>query len=187
MRPSDVLSLLGLLVLVASGASLIASTLRLGISPMPTSRKAREAMLGLIPPDTRGVVHELGAGWGGLALALSRHCREARVVAWERSPVPWAVARLRARLAGLENLEVRYADFLGADLSGASVLVCYLFTGGMAALDEKLRRELPGAAVGVVTNTFLLRGWTPEATVTVDDLHRSTVARYRGVPRPPAP
>lgn len=167
-------SLLGLAAL-----SVVAWTLVLGISPMPSSRRAREAMLGLVDPGTVGVIHELGAGWGGLAVGLAERCRGARVIAWERSPVPWLVSWLRARRH--PNLEVRWADFRAADFSGATVLVCYLFTGGMQRVDERLRRDRPRDVV-VVTNTFLLRGWEPEVVVTLDDLYRTKVARYRGVP-----
>ncbi len=174
---------LAVLVLVAAGAgSIVFFTLKLGISPMPTSPGVRAAMLALMPADTRGVVHELGAGWGGLALALARHCPDARVVAWELSWVPFVVAATRARLARLPNLEVRRADFFAADLREASVLVCYLFTGAMRRLDEKLRRELPGAPLVVITNTFLLHGWPEEQAVVVDDLYRTRVVRSVGVP-----
>jgi len=176
------------LVAVAVGAlSVIVFSLKLGISPLPTSAQVRVALLSLVPGDTAGEVHELGAGWGGLALSLARHCPRAKVVAWERSWLPWAVTWSRARLARAPNLEVRRADFLAADLGQASVLVCYLFTGGMRALDEKLRRERPGAAVSVVTNTFLLHGWPPERVLTVDDLYRTKVARYARVPGAPTP
>lgn len=187
MNPGELLAL-GLLTLLALGAaSIIVFTLRLGISPMPTTRPVREAMLAFVPADTRGEVHELGAGWGGLALALSKRCPGAKIIAWERSPVPFAVAWLRAKLAGYGNLEVRRADFLMRDLSSAAVLVCYLWTGGMRALDEKLRRERPGAPVTVITNTFLLHGWPEGASATVDDLYRTKVVRYDGVPRETKP
>lgn len=183
MLPRDAIAL-AVLVLVAAGAgSIIFFTLRLGISPMPTSPKVRAAMLSLVPPETRGEVHELGAGWGGLALALARRCPSARVVAWEVSWVPFVIAATRARLAGLPNLEVRRDDFFTADFREASVLVCYLFTGAMRRLDEKLRRELAGAPLVVITNTFLLHGWPEERAVVVDDLYRSRVVRSVGVPR----
>jgi hypothetical protein len=58
------------------------------------------------------------------------------------------------------------------------VVVCYLFRGGMQQLAPKLSAELkPGALV--LSNTFALPGWTPEATVVVDDLWKSPVYRYR--------
>lgn len=182
MTTAELAALVGVGLLALAALSVIGFTLWLGISPMPTTPKVREVMLALIP-DTDGELHELGAGWGGLSLALARQNRRRRVVAWEASPLPFLVTALRARASGLRNLEVRRANFLSADLSTATVLVCYLFTGGMRALDEKLRRERPGASLVIVTNTFLLRGWTAETQRTVDDLYRTVVARYVGVPR----
>ncbi|MBM4783599.1 MAG: hypothetical protein GQE15_38485 [Archangiaceae bacterium] len=181
MTTADVVALLAVGVLTLAALSVIGFTLWLGISPMPTTPQVREVMLALIP-ETDGELHELGAGWGGLSLALARRVPKRRVVAWELSWLPFVVTSLRARAAGLRNLEVRRANFLSGDLSKAGVLVCYLFTGGMAALDEKLRRERAGAPLVIVTNTFLLRGWTAETQRTVDDLYRTVVARYVGVP-----
>jgi precorrin-6B methylase 2 len=170
-----------LLAVVALAAlSVIVSTLRLGISPMPTARTVRRVMLSLVPSDVRGEVHELGCGWGGLALALARQCPQARVIAWEASFVPWLVSAVRAR--GVTNLEVRRANFLEADLSKAEVLVCYLFTGGMRALSERLVRERPGQRLCIVTNTFALHGWKAAQVVQVDDLWRTQVTRYDAVP-----
>ncbi|MCU0696242.1 MAG: class I SAM-dependent methyltransferase [Myxococcaceae bacterium] len=169
---------------VALGAlSVIVSALRLGISPMPSSRAARRAVLSLVPPGVTGEVHELGCGWGGLALAVARQCPHARVIAWEASLVPWLVSAVRAR--GVANLEVRRGDFLRGDLSRAEVLVCYLFTGGMRALADKLTRERPGTALCIVSNTFALHGWTPRDTLVVDDVWRSRVYRYDAVPPGP--
>lgn len=182
MTTADVVALVSVGLVTLAALSVIGFTLWLGISPMPTTRRVREVMLGLVP-DGDGELHELGAGWGGLSLALARRAPKRRVVAWELSWVPFMVTALRARASGLRNLEVRRANFFTGDLSKAEVLVCYLFTGGMAALDEKLRRERAGAALVIVTNTFLLRGWAVETQRTVDDLYRTVVARYVGVPR----
>lgn len=182
MTTADLVAMVSVGLLALAALSVIGFTLWLGISPMPTTPQVRAVMLELIP-DGDGELHELGAGWGGLSLALAKRAPHRKVVAWELSWLPFIVTALRARASGLSNLEVRRANFLGADLSRATVLVCYLFTGGMAALDEKLRRERAGASLVIVTNTFLLRGWSAETQRTVDDLYRTVVARYVGVPR----
>lgn len=182
MTTADVVALVVVGLLALAALSVIGFTLWLGISPMPTTPQVRRLMLELVP-DGEGELHELGAGWGGLSVALAKHAPQRRVIAWELSWLPFVVTALRARASGLRNLEVRRANFLLADLSNADVLVCYLFTGGMAALDTKLRRERAGAPLVIVTNTFLLRGWTIERQHTVDDLYRTVVARYVGVPR----
>jgi len=171
-----------------SALSVIGFTLFTGISPMPTSPTVRAAMLAMIDPDTRGVMHELGAGWGGLTLALARRCPHATIIAWELSPIPFAVSWLRVRASGLRHVEVRRADLLEADFANASTLVCYLFTGGMRRLDETLRTRAGGQALVIVSNTFGFRGWHPAETQVVNDLFRTRVYRYERVPAPgPSP
>ena len=168
---------LGLVVLAT--LSIVVHTLAVGISPMPSSPAARRAVLELLAGRVAdgAELHELGAGWGTLAFALARRFPTANVVAWETSPVPWLVCRARLALGGPPNLRVVRRDFFGASLAGAGVVVCYLFTGAMERLGPKLAQELrPGAVV--VSNTFALRGWAPQTTVTLDDLYRTPVYRY---------
>jgi hypothetical protein len=176
----DAWLLLPIAALVLAALALAAWTLRTGISPMPTLPAARRALLGALPPPEAlaGAVHERGAGWGTLALPLARRYPERSVVAWELSPLPWAVCRLRARLTGARNLAVRRADFLRADLRGAALLVCYLDPGNMARLRPKLEAELAAGAV-LVSHTFAVPGWQPEAVVRAPDLHASPIYRYR--------
>ena len=168
---------LALAVVLGAAASVLFFALRLGIGPVPTSPAVRRVVLAQVPADTRGPIHELGAGWGGLALALAARCPGARVVAFERSPVPRWVLRLRCRLLRRANVEVRGDDFFAVSHREAQLVVCYLFTGAMARLGEKLRAELqPGAQV--VSHTFHLRGWTPARVARADDVYRTEVFSY---------
>lgn len=164
------------LVCVAA-ASIVWSTLRLGISPMPTSRAVREVVLAMTPRELEGEVHELGAGWGTLAFALAAHCPQAKIIAWEASPFPFFVCWLRARLTPRPNLELRFADFFGADLRAARLVVTYLWTGGMERLRAKLDAELPAGAQ-VLSHTFALRGREAAETRHAADLYRTAVFRY---------
>jgi hypothetical protein len=170
---------LAFLVLTAAAAVLIvAYSLRVGITPMPSSGAARQRILELIPADLGGTILELGAGWGGLAVALSRCFPAAQIVAYELSPVPWLVARLRVAVGRHRNLSVRRCDFLRVSLAEADAVVCYLYPGAMEALAKKLSQELrPGTPV--VTHAFRLPGWTPEREVAVPELWRSTTFLYR--------
>lgn len=170
--------LLALALVIAAALSIAWSTLRLGISPMPTSPAVRRELLALVPPGLAGEVHELGAGWGSVAWPLAAALPAARVIAWEASPVPFAFCWLRARLQPRPNLELRYGDFLDAELRRATLVVTYLWTGGMAALAPKFDAELPDGAL-VISHTFAWRGWEPEATRVASDLYRSPVYRYR--------
>jgi hypothetical protein len=171
-------SLALLAVVCLAGLSIVVHALRVGISPMPTSGAVRAVLLEQFPRELTGELHELGAGWGSLALPLAARCPKAQVVAWESSPVPFLVLWLRARASGRGNLRLERRDFFEAELGGASAVCCYLFTGAMTRLEPKLRAELkPGSLV--VSHTFALRGWTPEATAKVDDLYQTPVYRYR--------
>lgn len=172
------MSWLVLALVALAGLAIIGQSLRVGISPMPTSARVREVVLAQVPSGLLGEAHELGAGWGGLALALARKCPQATVFAWEISVVPFAVLWLRARVSGVRNLQPKWGDFMQADLRGAQLVVCYLFTRGMQQLAPKLSAELPEGAL-ILSHTFALRGWQPEAETRVDDVYRTPVYRYR--------
>lgn len=165
-------------LVVVGALSVLLSALRLGIGPVPTGLRVRRVMLAQLPPEVDGTIYELGAGWGGLALALARSQPKARVIAMEASWVPWAFSVLRVALTGVPNLEVRRGDFFATDLSHAQVVVTYLFTGAMARLATKLSTELkPGAYV--VSQTFALPSWQPRHTEKANDLYRTPVYRYQ--------
>ena len=62
---SDGETFLLLAALVAVIGSILVTTLRTGVPPMPSNSHVAATMLALVPADTRGVIYELGAGWGG--------------------------------------------------------------------------------------------------------------------------
>lgn len=169
-------AILGIEVIAAG--LIMAYTMRLGTSPMPTLAAARREILAQVPPEASGTIAELGCGWGSLAVPLARRHPQCRVVGFELSPVPWAVSAARRRLAGLPNLEIRRADFFDASLEGASIVICYLFPGAMERLRAKFERELPPGAL-VISNTFAVPGWAPERTQHVGGLCPGPVYVYR--------
>src|SRR5687767_13246402 len=117
-----------LIVVLLAGGALVYFTLRLGISPMPSNRLQREAVLASIG-QTPGPIYELGAGWGTLAFALADRFPHAQVFAFEVSWVPYGVMRIRQALRPRKNLTLRRANYLRATLNDAQVLVAYLFRG----------------------------------------------------------
>ena len=162
--------------IILAGASIVWTTIRTGISPMPSSPQARRVMLDLAAPLNPTVIYELGSGFGTLALPLARKFPDAQVIAYELSFVPWLISRIRVRLAKLPNLSIRRSDFLAADLREANLLICYLYPGAMSELSEKLEQEPSHATL--ITHTFALRGHEPTATQQVRDLYRSPVYLY---------
>jgi len=167
--------LVGAVVLLLA-ISIVWTTLRVGISPMPSSPKATRAILGLIPDTAGDRIVELGSGWGGLARAAARHRPEADVVAYELSWLPWLWSTAVARLRGQPEITFLRRNFFDADLSETDVVLCYLFPGAMEQLAKRLTQLKPGSII--LSNTFRLPGWEPDEVIELNDLYRTHVYRY---------
>lgn len=166
-------------VLLLGGLSILYYTVRTGVPPMPSHPSARRAAFRLIPDCfSPAAIYELGCGWGGIAFALAARYPQARVVAIELSPLPWLVCHIRRLFQRRPNLEIRRADFLKSDLSGADLVFCYLMVAPMRGLEQKLTGDLrPGALV--ITSTFALPGWTADGAETVPESMNAQIYRYR--------
>ena len=170
------IALLAAILLV--GTSIVWSTCRVGISPMPSSGKARDAIFKMMDDAPAGSVYDLGSGWGGLVIPLAKKYPDREIVGYEVSFVPWLVSVCFKTLFRLDNLEVRRKNFLQADLSGADVLVCYLHTDGMRELAQKLAAERDSGGV-LISNNFALPTCRPETAMQINDFYKSPVYRYR--------
>lgn len=174
-----------LLVLVAS-ISIVWTTLSAGMSPMPSSKKARDAMIHLLESAGEGggaeaeswPIIDLGSGWGSLIIRLAVKYPSRQVVGYELSFLPWLVTVIITKLLGLKNITVYRQDFLKADLSACSVMVCYLFPAGMAALEAKLTTDETKTQY-LISNNFALPSLTAEKTIHLNDFYKSPVYRYR--------
>ena len=94
---------------------------------MPSSAVARKAMLALSCETGNGPIYELGSGWGNVLIALAKQFPNRQIVGYEISFLPWLISKLLIKILGLKNVHVYRKNFLNADLSEASVIVCYLF------------------------------------------------------------
>ena len=162
----------------------VIGTLRTGAPPMPTRPGVCAVMIDLLPPDPT-IIHELGAGFGGVAFAAASARPSAMVHAWEKAWLPWVVLYVRAGLFGQGRIVVHRGDLLDAPHDQAQVVLAYLHPAAMAALAPRLASSLPPGAV-VVSNTFALPGWKPAREVRLDDALRTTVRVYEVPPGPVA-
>lgn len=152
-------------------------TLRNGISPMPTSRKVKAAIISTLPLHVTGVIYELGCGWGTLLFPLASRYPGVRVIGIETSPVPFLVSKVLA-MGKQETIQVVRRDIFQQDLSDAGLVVCYLYPAAMSKLKAKFEAELkPGA--WVVSHTFAVPFWKAVHEVKVDDLYHTTIYVYR--------
>ena len=171
----DIVVVVAILVV---GLSIARSTARVGISPTPSSGKARDVMIELMADTGTGPVYDLGSGWGGLLIRLARKYPDRKIVGYEVSLVPWLVSVCFKKILGLGNLEIYRRNFLQADLSGADVLVCFLHTDGMRQLAQKLTAE-EGFNGFLISNYFALPSCQPEVSMQINDLYQSPIYCYR--------
>ena len=142
---------------------------------MPTSTKIKKALFKALPDSMEGTIVELGSGWGTLALPLARRYSKCQIIAYELSPLPYAVSCLLKCIYRQKNLEIKRVDFFSEPLQNASMAICYLYPGAMKRLKEKFEKE--GHHL-VVSHTFSVPGWTPIKTVAVHDLYNTKIYFY---------
>jgi len=173
-----ILDILLIALILIAGASIVWSTLKVGISPMPSSQKARKAMFQLADETGEGSIYDLGSGWGHLVIRLAKRYPQRQIVAYELSVLPWLTTLLLRKLLGLSNLVVHREDFLSADLSGASVLMCYLHAPTMNAINAKLGQD-GGGSHYLISHNFALPSRTALKVVKLNDFYKSPIYLYR--------
>ena len=150
----------------------------MGISPMPSSKKARQAMLQLTADTGDGAILELGSGWGNLLIALALAYPQRNIVGYELSFFPWLISKMIIKVRGIKNIQLQRKNFIHADLTEASVIVCYLYPGAMTKLEKKLKAEKSELNY-LISNSFFLPSYQPSKTIQLNDFYKSNVYLYR--------
>jgi hypothetical protein len=158
--------------------SLVMWSLRNGISPMPSSPKAKKAILSMIPEKSPGTIYELGCGWGSLLIPLAKQHAECHIIGFETSFIPYWFCRLRLAFLRLPNVNVQRQDFYFTSLEGASLVVCYLYPEAMRKLKYKFLAELDPKAL-IISNTFAIQEWIPKKVIVLNDLYHSKIYLYQ--------
>ena len=156
--------------------SLVYWSVRLGITPTPTGLRVRKTLTEALPDRVEGEILELGCGWGSLLPMLTRRYPGQRITGYERSLLPYLVARGRTLLN--PDIRIKQQDLFTADLGKVGLVLCYLYPDGMTKLSGHLQEHLPAGAL-VISHTFHLPGWIPIRQMTANDLYRSPVFLYR--------
>ena len=158
--------------------SLLHSTVKLGISPMPSSSKAYSTMMALVDETGSGSIIDLGSGWGNFVIRIAKRNPQRQVIGYELSLLPWITSTLLKKALGLENLALYRQNFYNVNLSNASVLVCYLYPEAMEKIKNKLLLEQPKVDF-LISNNFALPSWQSYKVVTIDDFYKSPIYLYK--------
>ena len=171
------LTAIAFIVLLITG-SIVYSTVKLGISPMPSSTKAHLAMMELISETGTGTIIDLGSGWGNFVIRIANSYPQRQIVGYELSFLPWLTSKCLTKVLGLQNLTLHRKNFYLADLSKASVLICYLFPEAMEKISYKLQIEKTDVSY-LISNNFALPTWQAYKTIRLNDFYKSPVYLYK--------
>ncbi|MFQ5804728.1 MAG: SAM-dependent methyltransferase [Candidatus Methylomirabilales bacterium] len=141
-----------------------------------TDRPLVEAILALVPMRPGQRFYDLGCGDGRM-LITAKQRYGVHAVGYEVNLFAYLYARLNVwwHRAGAE---VRFRNFMCADLSDADVIYCYQASGAIQQLRDKFQRELrPGTIV--ISNTYTIERWLTPAVVTLGDgIHTRNIYLY---------
>lgn len=145
---------------------------------MPSSKKARLAMITLSDDTGVGPIYELGSGWGNLIIPLAIRYPQRQIVGYELSLLPWLISVLVKKVLGVNNVQLHRKNYLQADLSEAAVIICYLFPRGMQDLENKLKTGHDKLEY-LISNNFALPSHRAVKKIQLDDLYQSPVYLYQ--------
>lgn len=157
------------------------STFRTQVPLYLSSSKVWQALETLLPPhqhEKNFTFMDIGSGIGGVLTHLAGVRPDGRYFGVETAPLPFLLSWLRIRLGGSRNCEVKWGSLWACDLAPYDVVFAYLSPVPMDELWQKVRDEMrPGTLF--ISNAFTVAGHPPQQTLTVDDLHRSTLHIWR--------
>jgi len=84
----------------------------------------------------------------------------------------------RARFCTRKNVSLSGKNFWQEDLSGYSLIVCYLYPEAMVQLEKKLEKE-GRKGLWIVTHTFAFPSWKPLKVSFANDLYRTPIYIYQ--------
>lgn len=158
------------------------STFRTQVPLYLSSNKVWCALEALLPPhDTSFRFIDLGSGLGGVLTHLARIRPDGHYSGVESAPLPFLWSWLRTRK--FDNCDVRWGSIWNNELTACNlaqydVVFAYLSPVPMQQLWHKARTEMrPGSVL--ISSTFTIPGQSPDQSITVDDLHHSTLLVWR--------
>ena len=147
------------------------STFRTQVPLFLSNRGAIEALARLLPQDRAVRLLDVGCGTGTVLAGLAGLRPADQLEGVEIAPMPYAIARLRAKLSNA-RFGVSRLDLWSEDLASYDVVYAFLSPVPMPALWQKVRAEMrPGSLF--VSNTFDVPGVPPETVITLDGGRRA--------------
>ena len=133
---------------------------------VPTPEPLVEKMLDMAKVGPSDFVIDLGSGDGRNVIGAAK--RGARALGVEYNPDMVELSRRRAAEAGVDSrAKFERGDMYEADISKATVMALFLLPSNMLQLRPKFMALAPGSRI--VSNTFLIQDWAPDASDRIDN------------------
>ena len=149
-----------------------------GLPSVPTKQERIRKALKLVNLQPDEILYDLGAGDGRVLLIAAREFG-AQAVGIEIGPIQCALIWLRATASGFGNkIQVKWGNFLKADLSQAEVVFVYATSREVARLAAYLEKQMKSGS-RMVSISADFPEWEP---TTMDD--RELIFIYNMPPKP---
>ena len=141
---------------------------------VPTPQAVVDRMLDMAKVTPKDFVMDLGSGDGRTVITAAK--RGARALGIEYNPDMVALSKRNAEEAGVaERAKFEQADLFETDFSKASVITMFLLPQINLQLRPKILELKPGTRV--VSNTFTMGEWAPDAKADLSDTCGATYCR----------
>ena len=123
------------------------STLRTRVPYYPSSSDLPELLMKGVPDVERELTFlDVGSGFGGLLLDLSRRQNQWKLHGVEIAILPWLVSKIRVLTSSQNSIHVRFLNYEALDFSEFDVVFAYLSPVVMADVWRKAKKEMrPGS------------------------------------------
>ncbi|HLP96902.1 MAG TPA: class I SAM-dependent methyltransferase [Sideroxyarcus sp.] len=154
------------------------STFRTQVPLYLSSDKVWQTLETRLPATRPFSFVDLGSGIGGVLSHLAQTHPHGRYHGVENAPLPFLWSWLRLKFGGYRNCTVHWGSLWDSDLSQYDVVFAYLSPVPMEQLWRKAKQEMrPGSLF--ISSTFAVPDEAAQESITVDDLHQSTLHLWR--------
>lgn len=165
-----------LIFIITVISSIVFHSLKLGITPTPSSKKIMHIVAKQLSIDYQGIIYDCGTGFGSSTLRLAKAFPKANIIGYERSPFPYLITFFVLKISGVKNVELRYEDFFDDQFEKGSWLFCYLSVNLMRKLEQKLFTDQFNGQI--ISHTFAMPNTQPKNIFTLRDLYRTRMYLY---------
>ncbi|HQS57806.1 MAG: hypothetical protein B7Y56_05380 [Gallionellales bacterium 35-53-114] len=153
------------------------STFRSQVPLYLSSKRVWKTLEELLPSSASGKrfnFMDIGSGMGGVLTHLSTERPDGNFYGVENAPLPYLLSRLRIRLGNHANCHVQWGSLWTCNLAPYDVVFAYLSPVPMEQLWRKVKQEMrPGTLF--ISNSFAVPESPPQYSISLDDLHHSTL------------